>query len=173
MGMYVSQDPIGLGGGILNLYGYVSDINYWVDLFGLSKSYNSNKPVSQLSDIEFVQRIANKAERWGVKNGYGKAGTGHVQGIKKHKYAHDLLERYQRMTGQRSHLVSEQSYLGQLPVTAGTKGSARPDVFNTKTGEVYDYKFTKKQPNSLSKSQSTHNSKNVPGVTNQIPIYPK
>ncbi|RHC69297.1 type IV secretion protein Rhs, partial [Bacteroides uniformis] len=36
MGMYVSQDPIGLAGGILNLYGYVSDTNSWLDLFGLA-----------------------------------------------------------------------------------------------------------------------------------------
>ena len=36
MGMYVSQDPIGLAGRILNLYGYVYDTNYWVDVLGLS-----------------------------------------------------------------------------------------------------------------------------------------
>ena len=36
MGMYVSQDPIGLAGGILNLYGYVSDTNTWLDLFGFA-----------------------------------------------------------------------------------------------------------------------------------------
>lgn len=35
MGMYVSQDPVGLAGGI-NLYSYVHDSNSWIDLFGLS-----------------------------------------------------------------------------------------------------------------------------------------
>ena len=35
MGMYVSQDPIGLAGGILNLYGYVDDTNAWNDILGL------------------------------------------------------------------------------------------------------------------------------------------
>ena len=35
MGMYVSQDPIGLAGGILNLYGYVDDTNAWSDALGL------------------------------------------------------------------------------------------------------------------------------------------
>ena len=35
MGMYVSQDPIGLAGGILNLYGYVDDTNAWSDILGL------------------------------------------------------------------------------------------------------------------------------------------
>jgi RHS repeat-associated protein len=34
-GVYLSQDPIGLAGG-MNLYGYVHDSNIWVDVFGLS-----------------------------------------------------------------------------------------------------------------------------------------
>ncbi|TXI13345.1 MAG: hypothetical protein E6Q66_10085 [Pedobacter sp.] len=34
-GMYLSQDPIGLAGGMA-LYGYVHDSNGWVDVFGLS-----------------------------------------------------------------------------------------------------------------------------------------
>jgi len=32
---YISQDPIGLHGGILNLYSYVHDTNAWADPFGL------------------------------------------------------------------------------------------------------------------------------------------
>jgi RHS repeat-associated protein len=36
-GMYLSQDPIGLEGNNQTLYAYVSDINGWVDVFGLSK----------------------------------------------------------------------------------------------------------------------------------------
>jgi uncharacterized protein RhaS with RHS repeats len=35
-GSYISQDPIGLGGGILNFYGYVHDPNSWVDVLGLA-----------------------------------------------------------------------------------------------------------------------------------------
>ena len=34
-GAYISQDPIGLAGGILNLYGYVDDTNTWIDILGL------------------------------------------------------------------------------------------------------------------------------------------
>ena len=41
IGMYISQDPIGLAGGILNLYGYVDDTNTWIDVFGLQKSYKA------------------------------------------------------------------------------------------------------------------------------------
>jgi uncharacterized protein RhaS with RHS repeats len=37
--MYISQDPIRLGGGI-NLYSYVHDTNGWVDMFGLVRSTN-------------------------------------------------------------------------------------------------------------------------------------
>lgn len=33
-GLYISKDPIGLAGG-LALYGYVSDVNKFVDIFGL------------------------------------------------------------------------------------------------------------------------------------------
>ncbi|WP_024470282.1 RHS repeat-associated core domain-containing protein [Treponema pedis] len=34
-GTFISQDPIGLAGG-LNLYSYVHDSNFWVDIFGLT-----------------------------------------------------------------------------------------------------------------------------------------
>lgn len=34
-GMYLSQDPIGLAGG-MRLYGYVRDTNFWIDPFGLT-----------------------------------------------------------------------------------------------------------------------------------------
>ena len=34
-GTYISQDPIGLAGGEMNLFRYVKDSNIWVDIFGL------------------------------------------------------------------------------------------------------------------------------------------
>ena len=34
-GIYISSDPIGLAGNNPTLYGYVSDVNLWLDLFGL------------------------------------------------------------------------------------------------------------------------------------------
>ena len=35
MGMYISSDPIGLAGNNPTLYGYVSDVNTWLDVWGL------------------------------------------------------------------------------------------------------------------------------------------
>ncbi len=37
-GQYTQQDPIGLAGGNLTLYGYVGDTNWWIDPFGLNNS---------------------------------------------------------------------------------------------------------------------------------------
>ncbi|MDY4250610.1 RHS repeat-associated core domain-containing protein, partial [Bacteroides pyogenes] len=37
-GMYISQDPIGLAGG-LNFYAYVHDSNLWIDALGLTGTY--------------------------------------------------------------------------------------------------------------------------------------
>jgi RHS repeat-associated protein len=37
-GGYISQDPIGLQGGNPTMYGYVHDVNSWVDVFGLSSN---------------------------------------------------------------------------------------------------------------------------------------
>lgn len=36
--MYICQDPIGLWGGIVKLYGFVDNLNTWSDPLGLSKS---------------------------------------------------------------------------------------------------------------------------------------
>jgi RHS repeat-associated protein len=41
-GSYISQDPIGLNGG-LSLYSYVHNPNYWVDVFGLDYYYQLKK----------------------------------------------------------------------------------------------------------------------------------
>lgn len=44
MGMYVSQDPIDLVGGNPTLYGYVQDVNIWMDEFGLL-TYHTMPPI--------------------------------------------------------------------------------------------------------------------------------
>ena len=173
-GMYLSQDPIRLNGGA-NLYAYIHDPNSWVDVFGLKgSSCGQSQTAASLSDKDFVKRIAEKAERWGIKSGKGVAGSGHAQGSSKHAYADALLQRYQRMTGQKTDLMSETSFLNRnpQPVPRGTAGSARPDVYNPKTGEVFDYKFTKNSSNPISNAQQAHNLQNLPKVTSQTAIHP-
>ncbi len=36
MGVYISQDPLGLKGGMPNLYSYVYDVNLMIDSLGLA-----------------------------------------------------------------------------------------------------------------------------------------
>lgn len=39
MGGYISQDPLGLKGGISNAYSYVKNINLFIDIYGLADFY--------------------------------------------------------------------------------------------------------------------------------------
>jgi len=41
---YISQDPIRIHGGKLNLYSYVHDPNEWVDILGLQQDYTFDLP---------------------------------------------------------------------------------------------------------------------------------
>lgn len=120
-----------------------------------------------------MQRVGDKAERWGVRNGHGPAGSGPVQGSKKHSYADKLMRRYQKMTGQKTHLETETSYLGGNQVSRGTLGSARPDVYNPQTGEVFDYKFTRNSTSPISQRQQQNNINNLPKVSSQTAIHPR
>lgn len=43
MGMYISSDPIGLAGNNPTLYGYVQDVNTWIDVWGLDCWNNARK----------------------------------------------------------------------------------------------------------------------------------
>jgi RHS repeat-associated protein len=130
----------------------------------------AEKTAASLPDLDFIQRIATKAESTGVRLGKGAAGTGPGQGTWKHDYAKRVLERYQRVTDQKTHLLAEQSWLGGSPAKYGTKGSARPDVFDPLTGTIYDYKFVKNPGQGLSTRQINKNLSNVPGVTSQFEI---
>lgn len=77
------------------------------------------------------------------------------------------------MTGERSHLQGERSFLNGRIAKWGDKGSSRPDIYNSTTGDVYDYKFTTNQPAQLSNPQRTKNIQNIPNIGKQTPIYPK
>jgi len=139
---------------------------------GCSVAANSGGRIAGLSDRQLLQEIAGRAEAQGIRQGWGAAGTGPVQGTLKHSYAERLLETYQRISGQRGNLVSEQSFLGGVPVPRGTAGSARPDVFDTAGGLIYDYKFVRVPGQGIPAAQQARNAANVPGVTGQIEINP-
>ena len=47
MGMYISSDPIGLAGNNPTLYGYVQDVNTWLDVFGLKCDVAKAKQLAQ------------------------------------------------------------------------------------------------------------------------------
>lgn len=62
-GNYISQDPIGLNGGITNFYAYVHDPNSWIDPFGLSgiiylrtDPYTGKQYVGKSKSIEAFNR---------------------------------------------------------------------------------------------------------------------
>ncbi|MFN6993905.1 MAG: RHS repeat-associated core domain-containing protein [Aquincola tertiaricarbonis] len=166
LGQFISIDPLRLAAGD-QLYAMAGSVFDWIDPLGLSC-----KALSSLTDEQFLKEIAARAERYGIRNGLGAAGTGAVQGTKKHAHADHLLERYQRLTGQRTHLLRETSFLGGVQVPHGTKGSARPDVFDPLTGNIYDYKFVGQPGQGLRASQVNKNAANVPGVVRQVEINP-
>jgi RHS repeat-associated protein len=74
-GMYVSQDPIGLDGG-MTLYGYVLDTNGWVDFFGLNASPETatdfEARISKLPPSERVVAVEGKVSKVAKKNGWIK-----------------------------------------------------------------------------------------------------
>jgi RHS repeat-associated protein len=65
-GNYLSQDPIGLAGG-MKLYNYVHDPNSWLDLFGLNK--NSHNTVGDWILYDVIDPDTGTI----VKTGIGKA----------------------------------------------------------------------------------------------------
>lgn len=85
-----------------------------------------------------VRSIAARAEAWAIRNAL--TGSARQIGTAKHAYAMALLRRYQSLFGSRG-LVAEVSYLEGERVEYGTSGSARLDVMDIQTREVWDYKF--------------------------------
>ncbi|MEH0423269.1 hypothetical protein [Streptomyces sp. B21-083] len=94
-----------------------------------------------------------------------------MNGTLKHSYAEKLLNRYQGIYGSHG-LIAEQSYLAGVPVGKGTRGSARPDVFDPATGIIYDYKFLINPGRGIGKKQADLNANNVPGATVTIEVNP-
>ena len=65
MGNYLSQDPIGLVGGNPTLYGYVKDVNSWVDPLGL-KCWKTAK--EKYWKDKYAQEIANPTGKYSPAN---------------------------------------------------------------------------------------------------------
>ncbi len=62
-GMYVSQDPIGLNGRF-SLYGYVHDLNEWVDVLGLSCTKELRKNINKANrELRKNNKLQNRAWR--------------------------------------------------------------------------------------------------------------
>jgi len=69
-------------------------------------------------------------------------------------------------------LEVEASYLGGARVPRGTAGSARPDLYDPLTGNVFDYKFTIRPGRGIPLRQQNRNAANLPRVGQQLEINP-
>jgi len=105
------------------------------------------------------------AARWSRRKGL--TGTPREIGTRQHKYARDLLERYQRMFGERG-LETEVSLKNGKSVRYGKEGSVRVDVFDPDTGEIWDYKFGSTP---MTQRQIDRLLQHVRGATSVTPIY--
>jgi hypothetical protein len=92
----------------------------------------------QRTNAQLVDDIATRAKRW-VERKY-PTGTPTDNGTRGHKYAKDLLDRYQQIFGDRG-LKTEISFIQGKQVPYGTKGSTRLDVLDVNARIVWDYKF--------------------------------
>ena len=93
MGMHISSDPIGLAGKNPTLYGYVEDVNIWLDLLGLYK--NSNNQIGHFGIYKIT--INGEVYKYG-KADLGRTTTagfdGHQQTTRLHQQVRKLRELY-------------------------------------------------------------------------------
>jgi uncharacterized protein RhaS with RHS repeats len=67
VGSYISKDPIGLAGGNPTLYGYVKDVNSWVDVWGLLES----EPIRIYDPAPYHGRLDTSVKNKAPINGQG------------------------------------------------------------------------------------------------------
>lgn len=99
-----------------------------LDSLGLEgRAGRSTKPVRDMSDREYVQSLADRADK-------RFEGKGPRVGTQKHKYAEQVHKRYQRMTGERQHIEAEKRFSKGRQWEEGmdVKGSSRADIVKTK-----------------------------------------
>jgi hypothetical protein len=80
-----------------------------------------------LTNLELVQKAATKAES-------AVGGTGRFAGTDKHNYATKLLDRYQRIYGNRG-------FEFKVPFNNGPGNRGFLDVLDNINGVIYDWKF--------------------------------
>jgi len=92
MGMYISSDPIGLAGNNPTLYGYVEDVNTWLDPWGLTgiiylriDPYTNKKYVGKSKSPEAFERRKSKHNTQ-LRNSMGRKGDTTV------RYDFEILE---------------------------------------------------------------------------------
>lgn len=69
MGMYISSDPIGLAGDNPTLYGYVQDVNTWIDVWGLDCSSDAAKLRKNMQEADIpVPKYKNSAHHIVLSN---------------------------------------------------------------------------------------------------------
>lgn len=84
----------------------------------------------KMSNRTLVQNVANIAEK-------NIAESGHVGGTKKHKYAGDMIKRYEKLNKKNIGVLN-------LKIEEGTKFGDKiykPDVIDLKNNIIYDWKF--------------------------------
>ena len=81
MGIYISQDPIRLEGGVTNIYAYVNDTNIEIDIWGLTEDTLTPGPYAKESiparspERDFTQTERDKINEIGKKYGCHTCGS--------------------------------------------------------------------------------------------------
>jgi len=123
-----------------------------------------------LTNREFVQAIASKADSWAVRKGI--TGPPRYMGTMKHVYARNLLSRYQNIYGSRGFSAEIRYLNGELwERGAGVERSSVLDVVEGNLEHpmaIYDYKFGKGGLSIARKKQI----RQAGGFSGDVPIAP-
>ena len=130
-GNYISQDPIGLEGG-LSLYAYVHDTNSWVDSLGLSPNLNTNTATGNFG----IYEIRINGELYKI----GKADLGRVtQSSGLPTRLHQQVRKLEKIHGKGSVVGEVVQDLGMTTTQAAKNvETARIQAHYDKTGKVLD-----------------------------------